>query len=143
MKQKRPAKLDRATELMMLGETDEAIALKLDVSRITVWRWRNRGDTTAILGAHRNRELERISKRMTSLVDKALDVVEEVLEDPSVGAMARLKAATTLLDRAGITERGAIDGYRESRKAETDQARYLERLEDPMDPLYLLEGFGS
>ena len=83
------------------------------------------------------------SKRMTSLVDKALDVVEEVLEDPSVGAMARLKAATTLLDRAGITERGAIDGYRESRKAEADQARYLERLEDPMDPLHLLEGFGS
>ena len=144
MKQaKKSTQLDRAIELMLLGQTDASISSQLNVSRTTVWRWRNSEEAVALLSAHRNRVLERISDRVSSMADKAIDVVESVLCDPEAGSMLKMKAAAMVLDRAGITERNAIEMHKDNRRSETERAKYLDRLEDPMDPLHLLQGFGA
>ena len=54
--------------------------------------------------------------------------------------MAKLKAATVILDRAGLTERAALEDEQRRRRAESDRVRYLNDLEDPMSVVSLVGG---
>ena len=82
--------------------------------------------------------MERLSERMSGLEDRALDVLEDVLNDPQAGSMAKLRAATVLLDRIGLTERGALEDRQRRITAESERAQYLDDLEDPLSVANLL-----
>ena len=75
--------------------------------------------------------------------DAALSALETALNDPSVSLTVKRKAATIVLDRVGLNERNGTKQREASQEAERKQTEYFSRLEDPMDPLHLLEGFGS
>ena len=135
---KRSPKFDLALELMLAGIDDTEIAQRINMSRTTIWRWRNSAEAVAFLSAHRNREMERLSERMSGLADRALDVLEDVLNDPKAGSMAKLRAATVVLDRIGLTERSALEDRQRRITAESERAQYLDDLEDPLSVANLL-----
>lgn len=88
----------RALWLYAQGSTDAEVATELGVERSTAWRWR-----TADLVFRR--ELRRTNAvatkaaaaRLEGLVDRALDVLRSVLDDPDAPAAVRLRAAETVL----------------------------------------------
>ena len=133
-------KFDSAVNLMLEGLSDREIAKKIGISKVTAWRWRNTPEAAATLGAARNRQVERVNDRMSLLVDTALDVIEAVINDPEASPMVKVRAATVILDRAGITERAAAESLHASKQAEARHAQYLDDLEDPMSTVNLLRG---
>ena len=139
---KQSTKQNTAATLMLEGMSDTDIAKRLRVSRVTVWRWRNSPEVVAILSAERNRRIEHVSDRMRSLVDKALDVIESVIDDPSTAPMVRVKAATVILNRAGVTERAALEARQQSVSTERGYARHLDELDNPMSLANLTAGLG-
>ena len=46
--------------------------------------------------------------------------------------MAKLRAATVVLDRIGLTERGALEDRQRRITAESKRAQYLDDLENPL-----------
>ena len=54
--------------------------------------------------------------------------------------MVKVRAATVILDRAGITERAAAESLHAGKQAEARHAKYLDDLEDPMSSVNLLRG---
>ena len=139
----KPAAFYSAIERFIEGVDDATIAQELGISRTTAWRWRNDPEAVALVSAARNRQFERVEDRLSSLAVSALTVLETALNDPSVALTVKLKAATTILDRVGLSDRCAIERTQESKTSEQTHAEYLTRLEDPMDPLHLLQGFGG
>jgi hypothetical protein len=134
----KPAGFYSAIERIMEGVDDAAIAKELAISRTTAWRWRNDPEAVALISAARNRQFERVEDRLSSLAVSALTVLETALNDPSVALTVKLKAATTILDRVGLSERYAIERTQESKASEQKHTEYLTRLEDPMDPIHLM-----
>lgn len=78
-------------------------------------KWSIRGATLCIshgaqlpnVKEHANAIVEAARMRMIGLTDDAIDAIEDLVTNPGTQAQVRLKAATEILDRAGI--KGAPD----------------------------------
>jgi hypothetical protein len=93
------AKQQRAIAALLTKPTIEEAAKAAGVSRATLYRWlAERAFQTALADAER-RLLETTSRGLIALSTKALAVTEAVLDDQSVPASTRLRAADVTLNR--------------------------------------------
>jgi transcriptional regulator with XRE-family HTH domain len=95
-------KRQKALELIMEGNTDAEVASALGVDRSTVWRWRKEPHFLAELRGHRAASLETASTRLAGMIEPSIEVLGQLLRDAGVPAAVRVKAATIILDRAGL-----------------------------------------
>jgi hypothetical protein len=93
------------------------VTIKRDGERCR--RWSLRGTTVCVkhggqlkdVKQHAEAVVEGARLRLVGLSDDAIDVIEQLL-DPQTSAQVRLKAATEVLDRAGV--RGGVDIHQET-----------------------------
>lgn len=93
------------------------IQIKRDGERCRKWSLRGttkcvkHGGNLANVREHAEAVVESARLRLIGNTDRAVDVLEELM-DPQTSAQVRLKAATEVLDRAGV--RGGIDIHQET-----------------------------
>ncbi len=92
----------RAIELLIEGRTIPETATELGVTRATVWRWTQEPDFVARLAAARAGRLTGALDRLEGAVSDALEAMVSILRDESQPAAVRLKAAESILSRAGL-----------------------------------------
>lgn len=97
-----PLRPDRArfAELRVSGETIEACAAKLGISRATAFRWLLRSDVRAALAEAQAQGREVAAGILQGHAARAAEVLGEALSDPD--ASVRVRAAGQVLDRVGL-----------------------------------------
>ena len=99
-----------ALDLVVAGNTDAHVASEIGVTRQTVNVWRNHHPAFRAELTRRLREMsESLANRSLSVRLKALDVIEEAIENGSVNAaIAYLRLAMPAPDVSGPTEADEI-----------------------------------
>ena len=92
----------RAIELLASGATANKAAEVLGVSDKTIQTWMKSEPFQRELAAITGEARSAISRRIASLAAKALSTCEEILDDPTAERWARLRAAESILSRAGF-----------------------------------------
>jgi hypothetical protein len=88
---------DAAIELLLQGQTDQAVADAINRDRATVWRWKTRVPFfMATLEARRQEQFGQASQRLRNLLEKALDNVAGAIEAGDVKASFEVIRATGL-----------------------------------------------
>jgi DNA-binding CsgD family transcriptional regulator len=70
----------QAIERLLQGRTDIQVAAELGVDRSTIYRWRRSSFFAEVLGKLRAQAWEQSAQRMQSLIDPALDLLNETLK---------------------------------------------------------------
>jgi hypothetical protein len=88
---------DMAIELLLQGQTDQAVADAIGRDRTTLWKWRTRVPSfMATLEARRQEVFGTAANRLRSLLDKAIDNIAKDIEDGDVRSSFELVKATGL-----------------------------------------------
>ena len=88
---------DTAIELLLQGQTDQAVADAIGRDRTTLWAWKTRTPYfMATLEARRQEQFGQASQRLRNLLDKALDNVAGAIEAGDVKASFEVIRATGL-----------------------------------------------
>lgn len=111
---------DRAVDLLLEGRSIPDVAGELGVRRETVWRWTQDPEVAAELRARRMERREAKASQLDELADRALEVLSELLEGEDTPPAVRFKIATALLDRAGLTDKAAVEQAERDRSRERD-----------------------
>lgn len=92
------AQHEKAIDLLLDGTQPPDIAQQLQVSKVTVYRWLKEPEFTAEL-YQRRREMRRaIINRLHTDAQTAIDTLRDVMTNPRASAMARINAASKVLD---------------------------------------------
>lgn len=89
------AKKTLALDAIIAGKTQGEAANLAGVSLRTMARWSH--EFAPILAEHQAALLDRASRRLTGLADRAIDALEDNLS-PETPAYVRIKSATSILD---------------------------------------------
>jgi transposase-like protein len=92
----------RALLLVAAGRGSIEVANELGVDRTTVWRWRRRPDFQEELGELQGQQRTELHDKVQKLANKAVDVLESVMDDAEAGGSARVQACRAALDLAGL-----------------------------------------
>ena len=98
------AKQEVALDCLLSGGTISEAATRARVSRQTASGWANHDD--AFLSEWQRRREERakaVRAELQSAATEAVDALLAVVRDPTANASDRVKAATAILDRCGLT----------------------------------------
>lgn len=96
-------------ERLAAGESHSHIADEIGCSRNVVARWAQLPEVKLAL-SDRAAELKAAAlQRMTSLINGALDTLEEVMLNPEQPGSPRVRAAEAILDRAGLPSTSAVE----------------------------------
>lgn len=88
---------DAAIELLLQGQTDQAVADAIGRDRTTLWAWKTRVPFfMATLEARRQEQFGQASQRLRNLLEKALDNVAVAIEAGDVKASFEVIRATGL-----------------------------------------------
>jgi hypothetical protein len=88
---------DAAIELLLQGQTDQAVADAIHRDRATVWRWKTRVPFfMATLEARRQEVFGVAVQRLRNLLSKAIDNIAKDIEDGDVKSSFELVKATGL-----------------------------------------------
>lgn len=124
---------EKAITLLLSGKSITEVAKELGVTRQTIWEWKKKNRYFIAEFNQRKEELfSSQSERLFSMVQKALNVVEEVLEKSEDGNL-RLRAALTLLRNLEIAHEPGPTTPEEVEKAmlrEEARKKSEERLEE-------------
>lgn len=96
----------RAIELLAGGATASKAAEILGVSDKTIQTWMKSEPFQRELATITGEARSAISRKIASLAGKALSTCEEILDDPTAERWARLRAAESILSRAGFDAPG-------------------------------------
>ena len=104
-------KRQAAIEALMSSKTQAEAAQAAGIGLRTLSRWLRDPDFVAELRAYERSAFDTAGRRLATLASDALDVVQVILDDETVSAPVRLRAAESVLDRllkwrdAGLEER--------------------------------------
>jgi hypothetical protein len=88
---------DAAIELLLQGQTDQAVADAINRDRATVWRWKTRVPFfMATLEARRQEVFGVALQRLRNLLSRAIDNIQGSIEEGDVKASFELIKATGL-----------------------------------------------
>lgn len=86
-----------AIRLLAMGTPAYRVAEQLEVSTMTIYRWRRQPEFDAKLNSIANSGLEEIAKKINATALTAVETLQEVLCDLSQPAPLRMKAAIGVL----------------------------------------------
>jgi hypothetical protein len=103
-------KADRAVDLLLAGATPAEVAAALSVHRTTIYRWLCDPEVVAELRRFRAARRFAAQEALQAASLSAIAALTGIIKDARVSPDARVRAACAVLDRAGITPRGAHEG---------------------------------
>ena len=100
MEPKLTGKKARALDALLDGANVQNAAALAGVNRKTLARWLSEPDFWKAYQLHSNDALQLAAHRMTSRLDKAVELLGEVMDDDEAPAGVRLRAAQLVVDGA-------------------------------------------
>ena len=114
-------KQQRALDLILTGHSTTDIAAQVGVRRETVWRWTQDPAFAAEVTRHRAERRMTVHSELDAGVLEAVRMLRGLVNDTEAPAGARVRAATALMDRAGLTPAYAVE-IRHKDDQQTEQA---------------------
>ena len=102
-------KQQRALDLILTGHSTTDIAAQVGVRRETVWRWTQDPAFAAEVSRHRAERRMTVHSELDAGVLEAVRMLRGLVNDTEAPAGARVRAATALMDRAGLTPAYAVE----------------------------------
>ena len=102
-------KQQRALDLLLAGHATTAVAAMVGVRRETIWRWTQDPDFAAEVSRRQAERRLAIHAELDAGVLEAVQMLRGLVADPEAPAGARVRAATALMDRAGLTPAYAVE----------------------------------
>ena len=101
-------KQQRALELILAGHSVTDIAAQVGVRRETVWRWRNDPSFASQVSVRQAQRRQSIHDELDAGVIESVRMLRGLVADTDAPPGARVRAATALMDRAGLTPAYAV-----------------------------------
>ena len=98
-----------ALDLMLAGHTTTEVAAQIGVRRETVWRYTQDPDFAAEVSRRRAERRLAVHAELDAGVREAVQMLRGLVSDPEAPHGARVRAATALMDRAGLTPAYAVE----------------------------------
>ena len=128
-----------AIDLLILGDTDHAVAEQIGVARETICRWRNANPYfMAELNRRRQDVWQTAQERLRGLVGKAIDILEQALQPGDVKAAVTVLRAANLYGNVGAPQGETDPELVLWAQAEAWAAQELWRQGPADDPLAML-----
>ena len=108
--------------MLALGTPTNQVAERLEISTMTIWRWRKNPAFETRLNAITTSGLEEIAKHLNSAALTAVETVDEILCDLTQPTPIRLKAALGLLNTMASVN-NALEKGLQHRVADFDVAQ--------------------
>ena len=102
-------KQQRALELILAGHSVTDIAAQVGVRRETVWRWRNDPSFASEVSVRQAQRRQSIHDELDAGVIESVRMLRGLVADTDAPPGARVRAATVLMDRAGLTPAYAVE----------------------------------
>ncbi len=99
----------RALELILAGHSVTDIAAQVGVRRETVWRWRNDPSFASEVSVRQGQRRQAIHDELDAGVIESVRMLRGLVADTDAPPGARVRAATALMDRAGLTPAYAVE----------------------------------
>ena len=99
----------RALELILAGHSVTDIASQVGVRRETVWRWRNDPSYASEVSVRQGQRRQAIHDVLDAGVIESVRMLRGLVADTDAPPGARVRAATALMDRAGLTPAYAVE----------------------------------
>ena len=96
-------KQQRALDLILAGHSVTDIASQVGVRRETVWRWRNDPSFASEVSVRQAQRRQSIHDELDAGVIESVRMLRGLVADTDAPPGARVRAATALMDRAGLT----------------------------------------
>ena len=100
---------ERAAEFIADGKNNTEIAEIVGVTRATVADWRNWPSVRARVVELQEARRTGAVRRLHAATDAAVMLLEEAMATESAGWVVRVKAATEILDRVGVTTTTTVE----------------------------------
>ena len=92
-----------ATRLLESGYTVQSVARRLQLRTTTVWCWSNEPDVRSAVEAGKARRQAILGQELEDAAEGALSALVSIVGDVAVNPRDRVKAASEILDRCGIS----------------------------------------
>jgi hypothetical protein len=99
----------RALELILAGHSVTDIASQVGVRRETVWRWRQDPSFASEVDLRQAQRRQSIHDELDAGVIESVRMLRGPMADTDAPPGARVRAATALMDRAGLTPAYAVE----------------------------------
>jgi len=113
--------------------SDSAAADRVGISKSTVYHWENKDEIDEAVQLLTKDAIEEGRRRLRALITKAIDVIEEELDQGILGDSTRMRAALETLNRGGLTGEQRVDvtsgGKPISRITSEEQERAVKELQ--------------
>ena len=104
-----PTVKQRALELILAGHSVTDIASQVGVRRETVWRWRNDPSFASEVSVRQAQRRQSIHDELDAGVIESVRMLRGLVADTDAPPVVRVRAATALMDRAGLTPAYAVE----------------------------------
>ncbi len=102
-------KQQRALDLILAGHSTTDIAAQVGVRRETIWRWRQDPSFAAEVSVRQAQRRRSIHDELDAGVLESVKMLRGLVNDTEAPPGARVRAATALMDRAGLTPAYAVE----------------------------------
>ena len=116
-------KQQRALELILAGHSVTDIAAQVGVRRETVWRWRNDPSFASEVSVRQAQRRQSIHDELDAGVIESVRMLRGLVADTDAPPGARVRAATALMDRAGLTPAYAVEVRHKAEYAQQQAAQ--------------------
>ena len=116
-------KQQRALELILAGHSVTDIASQVGVRRETVWRWRNDPSFASEVSVRQGQRRQAIHDELDAGVIESVRMLRGLVADTDAPPGARVRAATALMDRAGLTPAYAVEVRHKAEYAQQQAAQ--------------------
>ena len=100
MSQKLTRNQTRAIKALMQYPTVDQVAAEIGVNPRTIHRWLDNPDFRRELASSEGASLDRVTRRLLMLSDKAINAIEDIIDDPGQkGASNKRLASQAILDQ--------------------------------------------
>ena len=124
-------KQQRALELILAGHSVTDIAAQVGVRRETVWRWRNDPSFASEVSVRQAQRRQSIHDELDAGVIESVRMLRGLVADTDAPPGARVRAATALMDRAGLTPAYAVEVRHKAEHAQQQAAEQAHK--DPQE----------
>ena len=124
-------KQQRTLELILAGHSVTDIAAQVGVRRETVWRWRNDPSFASEVSVRQAQRRQSIHDELDAGVIESVRMLRGLVADTDAPPGARVRAATALMDRAGLIPAHTVEVRHKAEHAQQQAAEQAHK--DPQE----------